>query len=96
MFALKGPASRRVQKVVSSQLESAMNTEPKQPVRCPKCASSDVRYSYTQSTWDMILDLLFSMDAFRCRSCRHRFHKYDSGDDQDHSDSGTEPETDVH
>jgi DNA-directed RNA polymerase subunit RPC12/RpoP len=53
----------------------------KEPVRCPKCASTDVRYSYTQTTWDLILDLLFSMDAFRCRSCRHRFHKFDPGDD---------------
>jgi DNA-directed RNA polymerase subunit RPC12/RpoP len=49
----------------------------KDVVRCPKCASVDVRYSYTQTTWDLLLDLLFSMDAFRCRSCRHRFHKFD-------------------
>jgi hypothetical protein len=27
----------------------------------------------------MVLHLLFSMDAFRCRSCRARFHKYDPG-----------------
>jgi len=54
-----------------------MNKSPKEPVRCPKCASTDVRYSYTQTTWDLIMDLLFSMDAFRCRSCRHRFHKFD-------------------
>lgn len=52
-------------------------------VRCPKCASTDVRYSYTQTTWDMILDVLFSMDAFRCRSCRARFHKFDPGDDEE-------------
>lgn len=57
------------------------NMEPKEPVRCPKCGSTDVRYSYTQSTWDMILDLLFSMDTFRCRSCRRRFHKFDAGGD---------------
>ncbi len=57
--------------------------EPKEPVRCPKCGSSDIRYSYTQTTWDMILDLLFSMDAFRCRSCRHRFHKFDAGNDDE-------------
>ena len=57
--------------------------EPKEPVRCPKCASTDIRYSYTQNAWDMILDLLFSMDAFRCRSCRHRFHRFDAGDDGD-------------
>lgn len=56
-----------------------MNEAPKDPVRCPKCASTDVRYSYTQTTWDLILDLLFSMDAFRCRSCRKRFHKFDPG-----------------
>ncbi len=59
------------------------NMEPKEPVRCPKCASTDVRYSYTQSAWDMILDLLFSMDAYRCRSCRHRFHRFDAGGDDD-------------
>ncbi len=53
----------------------------KEPVRCPKCASTDVRYSYTRTTWDLILDLLFSVDAFRCRSCRHRFHKFDPGDE---------------
>jgi ribosomal protein L40E len=56
-----------------------MTMNPKEPVRCPKCASTDVRYSYTQTTWDLIMDLLFSMDAFRCRSCRHRFHKFDPG-----------------
>jgi DNA-directed RNA polymerase subunit RPC12/RpoP len=57
--------------------------DSKEPVRCPKCASTDVRYSYTQNAWDMVLDLLFSMDAFRCRSCRHRFHKFDVGDDEE-------------
>ncbi len=52
-------------------------------IRCPKCASSDIRYSYTQTLWDMVLDLLFSLDAFRCRSCRYRFHKFDpNGEDE--------------
>lgn len=60
-----------------------MTESPKEPVRCPKCASTDVRYSYTQTTWDLILDLLFSMDAFRCRSCRSRFHKFDPGGDDE-------------
>ena len=60
-----------------------MNDTPKGRVLCPKCASADVRYSYTQSRWDMFLDLLFSMDAFRCRSCRARFHKYDPGGDEE-------------
>jgi len=31
----------------------------------------------------MIMDLLFSMDAFRCRSCRVRFHKFDPGGDEE-------------
>jgi transposase-like protein len=60
-----------------------MSESTKEPVRCPKCGSTDVRYSYTQGTWDMIVDLLFSMDAFRCRSCRSRFHKFDAGDRDD-------------
>jgi hypothetical protein len=60
-----------------------MHEIPKERVRCPKCASMDVRYSHTQSKWDMLLDLLFSMDAFRCRSCRARFHKFDPGGDDD-------------
>ena len=61
-----------------------MVTESREPVRCPNCASADVRYSYTRTTWDSILDVLFAMDAFRCRSCRHRFHKFDPGtDDQE-------------
>jgi hypothetical protein len=30
-----------------------------------------------------LLDLLFSMDAFRCRSCRRRFHKFDPGGDDE-------------
>jgi len=59
-----------------------MNTNAKEPVRCPKCGSSDVRYSYTQTKWDMIMNVLFSMDAFSCRSCRHRFHKFDPGGDE--------------
>jgi hypothetical protein len=58
-----------------------MDMNPKEQVRCPKCGSTDVRYSYTQSKWDMLLDLLFSMDAFRCRSCRARFHQYYPGDE---------------
>jgi hypothetical protein len=60
-----------------------MSDSPKDRIRCPKCSSGDVRYSYTQSAWDMLLDLLFSMDAFRCRSCRARFHKYDPGMDEE-------------
>ena len=60
-----------------------MNTTPKEPVRCPKCGSTDVRYSYTQTKWDLMLDLLFSMDAFRCRSCRRRFHKFDPGGEEE-------------
>jgi len=58
-------------------------SEDKAQVRCPKCASTDVRYSYTQTTWDMFLDLVFSMDAFRCRSCRARFHKFDPRDEEE-------------
>ncbi len=56
-----------------------MNVSPKESVRCPKCGSSDVRYSYTKTAWDTIMEVVFSMDAFRCRSCRWRFHKYDPG-----------------
>jgi DNA-directed RNA polymerase subunit RPC12/RpoP len=59
------------------------SSSPKLQVRCPKCASSHVRYSYTQSTWDLLLDLLFSMDAYRCRNCRARFHKFDPGYEDD-------------
>jgi transposase-like protein len=75
-----------------------MKDEAREPVRCPKCASTDVRYSYTRNMWDMILDLLFSMDAFRCRSCRYRFHKFHSGGDGDDMEAqpdskrGTKPE----
>lgn len=64
-----------------------MNTSPRDPVRCPKCGSTDVRYSYTQTTWDLMLDMLFSMDAFRCRSCRRRFHKFDPGGDEEENES---------
>jgi len=60
-----------------------MSTNDKAVIRCPKCASTDVRYSYTQTTWDMLLDLVFSMDAFRCRSCRARFHKFDPRDEDE-------------
>ncbi len=60
-----------------------MRDTPNGKIICPKCASADVRYSYTQGKWDMFLDLLFSMDAFRCRSCRARFHKYDPGGDEE-------------
>jgi hypothetical protein len=31
----------------------------------------------------MFLDLVFSMDAFRCRSCRARFHKFDPRDEEE-------------
>ena len=59
-----------------------MAFDTQEPLRCPKCGSTDVRYSYTQTTWDLIIDMLFSMDAFRCRSCRHRFHKFHPGGDE--------------
>jgi hypothetical protein len=67
-----------------------MSDTPKAKVVCPKCASADVRYSYTQSKWDAFLDLLFSMDAFRCRSCRARFHKYDAGGDEEEEEDVVE------
>jgi hypothetical protein len=66
-----------------------MRTVPKEPVRCSKCGSADIRYSYTQTKWDLVLDLLFSMDAFRCRSCRARFHKFDPGGDEDEPEAAT-------
>ena len=43
------------------------------------------------------MDLLFSMDAFRCRSCRARFHKFDPGGDEEPKeppDIHREPEPD--
>jgi hypothetical protein len=36
-----------------------------------------------------MLDLLFSMDAFRCRSCRRRFHKFDPGGDDEEQESSS-------
>ena len=68
-----------------------MNDTPKAKVICPKCASADVRYSYTQSKWDAFLDLLFSMDAFRCRSCRARFHKYDPDGEEEEEEVLEQP-----
>jgi len=68
-----------------------MSKPPQEPVRCPKCASTDVRYSYTQTKWDLLLDLLFSMDACRCRSCRARFHKYNPGVDDEEPESVLDP-----
>lgn len=65
------------------RLLSARNRNSKDSVGCPGCGSFDVRYSYTRNVWDKILDLLFSMDAFRCRSCRRRFHKFHAVDDAD-------------
>jgi hypothetical protein len=70
-----------------------MNQSLKEPVRCPKCGSSDVRYSYTKKAWDVIVDLLFSMDAFRCRSCRVRFHKFDPGGEEAELHGEESPET---
>lgn len=51
-------------------------------VRCPKCYSLDVRYS-KRGMWDSMLDLLFHMEVFRCRSCRKRFHLYIPDDGED-------------
>ena len=69
-----------------------MTENAEERVRCPKCASTDVRYSYKQSRWDALLDLLFSMDAFRCRSCRARFHKYDPGGEDFEEEQAARPE----
>jgi hypothetical protein len=48
-------------------------------VRCPKCGSADIRYSRKRGVLDSVMDVFFSMDAFRCRSCRGRFRKFDQG-----------------
>ncbi len=50
-------------------------------VRCPKCFSLDVRYS-KRGMWDAVLDMLFHMEVFRCRSCRKRFHLYIHDDEE--------------
>lgn len=50
-------------------------------VRCPNCYSLDVRYS-RRGLWDVILDRLFHLEVFRCRSCRKRFHRRVSTADQ--------------
>src|SRR5690349_1361362 len=55
----------------------------KSQITCPRCGSSKVRYSHKQTIWDSFLDLLFSMEAFRCRSCRARFHKFDPGEEKE-------------
>jgi hypothetical protein len=39
------------------------------------------------------MDLLFSMDAFRCRSCRHRFHKFNPGGDEPDSETEEAPKS---
>jgi hypothetical protein len=54
----------------------AVNTGRKKPVRCPRCASANIRYSNAQTVWDRALNLVLALDAIRCRSCRHRFHRY--------------------
>lgn len=57
------------------QDEPAMATSlPSARVRCPNCYSSDVRLSH-QTRLDWILGVLFRWKAFRCRNCRHRFHR---------------------
>jgi hypothetical protein len=42
-------------------------------MNCPKCASADIRRSQ-QETWGDMLYALRGRRAFRCRSCRCRFH----------------------
>ena len=60
--------------------KKADNAATTEHVRCPKCFSIDVRYS-KRKLWDTILDSLFHMEVFRCRSCRTRFHEVVPGDD---------------
>ena len=69
-----------------------MSESVRTTVRCPRCGSSKVRYSRKQTIWDSILDLLFSMEAFRCRSCRARFHKFDPGEDEEEEEVAVKAE----
>ena len=41
-------------------------------LRCPKCKSTDVRYSRERTLLDVI-PRLFAMRPVRCRFCRKRF-----------------------
>jgi hypothetical protein len=43
--------------------------------RCPNCGWQDVRPSHSRSAFGMALSL-FSIAAFRCRSCSHRFYRF--------------------
>jgi DNA-directed RNA polymerase subunit RPC12/RpoP len=42
-------------------------------VKCPKCGSTDVRYSDGIAIWDLVM-WLRRKHAVRCRNCRLRFY----------------------
>jgi hypothetical protein len=45
-------------------------------LRCPRCASGDVRHSHT-SRWPDIVYLLGDCVPYRCRACQRRFYRPD-------------------
>ena len=46
-------------------------------MNCPKCGSADVRRS-RQETWSDAFQAVCGRQAFRCRSCRFRFHRQEA------------------
>ena len=46
-------------------------TDPERPI-CPRCGWHNTRLSHTRSMVDSVLRV-FSLRAFRCRSCGNRF-----------------------
>ena len=54
--------------------EGAEGVAPGMP-RCPKCGWQDVRLSHSKGAVDSFLSM-FSVHAFRCRSCGMRFHRF--------------------
>jgi hypothetical protein len=42
-------------------------------VHCPRCQSTDLRYSDATALIDLVM-WLYRKHALRCRACRNRFH----------------------
>lgn len=72
-------------------------------MHCPSCGGSDVRESHSHGIGDGVLEM-FGFVAYRCRACRHRFHRrpptgpeleFEEAEEPHEPQAASEPRSDV-
>jgi transposase-like protein len=61
--------------LAADSIMSLEEQEPiKQPLKCPRCGSGDIRRSKSEGFYALV-QRMFGRWPFRCRSCRGRFYR---------------------